>query len=394
MNVNKITDSVTYCGVNDRVSDLFERLWKLPYGVSYNSYVVRGSAASAIIDGSDSAHTSEFIHHIEDILDGGEPDYLVVNHIEPDHSGSIPLLTYRFPKMKIVGNAKTLDMMEGFYSIHDRFVKIEDNVSLDLGGKTLRFVITPMIHWPETMMTYLEEEKVLFSGDAFGCFGALNGAVVDDFMPTDLYFREAYRYYACIVAKYGQFVENAFGKTGALPIEYICSTHGPVWHSKVAEISGLYSQVARWEGEKGVVIAYGSMYGNTAAMAERIASELSSRGVREIFLFDVSHTPQSMILSEIMRLKGLILVSPTYNSEIFPPVDSLISSLIERGIKNRVVGFAGSYSWGPQAVRKMIQRFEKSRVDILEVSPQMKQGMLPQVLDTCSELADAMVARL
>lgn len=393
MNVKKITDRVTYCGVNDRTTDLFEGLWDLPYGVSYNSYIVRGSEASAIIDASDSCHATEYLKHIDRTLDGGTPDYLVINHIEPDHSGVLPMLLNRYPDLKIVCNAKTVDMLEGFYGVTSNLVVIADGETLSLGDRTLQFIMTPMVHWPETMFTYLQEEGVLFTGDAFGCFGALNGAVIDDDMMVEHYFREAYRYYGCIVAKYGTFVEKAFAKVAPLTVEYLCTTHGPVWHSRCQEIGGQYGRMAHWDGDAGVVVAYGSMYGNTTAMAEEIASQLADCGVREIEMYDLSRTPLSHVLGAVMRLKGLVLVSPTYNSEIYPPVAHLADALIERGVKNRIIGIAGSYAWGSQAVRKLVAKFDGKPVEIIAPTAEMKQARMETVTDAIADMARTIASK-
>lgn len=374
MNVNQITSKVTYCGVNDRTTPLFENLWELPNGVCYNSYLVKGDNAIALIDASDSGHAIGFINHLNQLLDGAKVDYLVINHIEPDHSGAIPTLKEKYPDMKIVGNAKTADMLRGFYGIEDNVILVSENDTIDLGGCNLQFILTPMVHWPETMMTYLPKERMLFSGDAFGCFGALNGAIVDNQMDTDIYIREAYRYYACIVAKYGQFVLKAHEKISKFPIEYICPTHGPVWHGQIKEIGEIYHRMASWDADEGVVIAYGSMYGNTTIMAEKLASLLADGGIKSIRLHNVSHTPQSTILADIMRFRGLILIAPTYNSEIFPPIESLITAILERGMKNRLVGIGGSFSWGSQSVRKITNLFTEKHIEILTPQPQMKQA--------------------
>ncbi len=394
MNINRITDRVTYCGVNDRTTGRFEGLWELPYGVSYNSYVVRGSKASAIIDGSDLHHTAEFIGHLADILEGTTPDYLVINHMEPDHSGAIPTLKSRFPDLKIVGNAKTLDMLNGFYGINTGTVEVKEGDTLDLGDLHLKFILTPMLHWPETMFTYAVEEHVLFTGDALGCFGALNGAVIDRQMDTSLYFPEAYRYYSCIVAKYGQFVEKAFAKIAGLTVDYICTTHGPVWNEQREQIARLYARMAKWEGDRGVVIAYGSMYGTTAAIAEEIGSRLAEAGIKDIRIHDLSHAPQSRVLADIMRLKGLVIISPTYNGEIFPPVASLATALLARGIKNRVIGVAGSYSWGAQSVKKLKAMFEGKPVTLIAPAPEMKQARKEEVSPVIDSLAAELVAAL
>lgn len=394
MNVKNISDRVTYCGVNDRTTDLFEGLWDLPFGVSYNSYVVRGSEASAIIDASDSGHAPEYLRHIDETLGGGKPDYLVINHIEPDHSGVLPMLIDRYPDLKIVGNAKTVDMLQGFYGIESNVIVMAEGETLSLGDRTLQFIMTPMVHWPETMFTYLVEEGVLFSGDAFGCFGALNGAVIDDDMMVDNYFREAYRYYGCIVAKYGTFVEKAYNKIAPLTVNYICSTHGPVWHSRREEICGQYARMARWDGEPGVVVAYGTMYGNTTAMAEEIASQLAANGVRDIVMVDLSRTPLSRVLGEVMRLKGLVMVSPTYNSEIFPPVAQLADALVARGIKNRIIGIAGSYAWGSQSVRKLVAKFDGKPVEVVTPNAEMKQARMSSVTDALAALASVMASKI
>lgn len=394
MNIKNISDRVIYCGVNDRTTDLFEGLWDLPLGVSYNSYIVKGSEASAIIDASDSGHAPEYLRHIEDTLDGRNPDYLVINHIEPDHSGVLPMLLDRYPDLKIVCNAKTVDMLKGFYGVESNIKVMADGEMLSLGDRTLQFIMTPMVHWPETMFTYLQEEGILFTGDAFGCFGALNGAVIDDDMMVEHYFREAYRYYGCIVAKYGTFVEKAFAKISHLTVNYLCTTHGPVWHSRREEIGGQYARMARWEGEAGVVVAYGSMYGNTTAMAEEIASKLAAAGVKDIVMFDVSRTPLSHVLGEVMRLNGLVLVSPTYNSEIYPPVAHLADALVARGVKNRVIGIAGSYAWGSQSVRKLVAKFDGKPVDVIAPTAEMKQAQMDKVADALSEMAATIASKL
>ena len=394
MNIKNISDRVIYCGVNDRTTDLFEGLWDLPTGVSYNSYVVRGSDASAIIDASDSGHAPEYLHHIEEILGGCAPDYLVINHMEPDHSGVLPMLLSRYPALKLVCNAKTVDMLKGFYGIESNVVVMAEGETLSLGDRTLQFIMTPMVHWPETMFTYLQEEGVLFTGDALGCCGALNGAVIDDDMASDHYFREVYRYYGCIVAKYGTFVEKAFAKIAPLTVDYICTTHGPVWHSRREEICGQYARMSRWEGNPGVVVAYGSMYGNTTAMAEEIASRLAENGVRDIVMYDLSRTPLSHVLGEVMRLKGLVMVSPTYNSEIYPPVAHLADALVARGVKNRVIGIAGSYAWGSQSVRKLVAKFEGKPVEVIAPTAEMKQAMIDAAKDAMAEMASVMAAKL
>ena len=396
MNVRSITDRVKYCGVNDRNKALFENLWQMPYGVSYNSYIVRGSSASALIDGCEVAHNNDYSAHVLEALDGTTPDFLVVNHVEPDHTGAIPMLHCLFPDMKIVGNSKTVDMLKGFYGLADDcFHVVYDGESLTLGDISLQFRLTPMVHWPETMVTYIPEEGVLFSGDAFGCFGALDGAVTDDAMDgIDRYFDEAYRYYGCIVAKYGRFVLNAIDKCASLDIKIICSTHGPVWRANVGRIVEQYSRMAAWKARKGVVIAYGSMYGHTAEMAEELAAKLADRGVRNIRLHDLSYAAKGSVLADVMRYDTLVVASPTYNNELYPPVAAFVSALVERGIENRTVGVMGAYTWGPMAAKKLAAAFEGTKVNLLAPAPMLKQNLIADAESEITALADAIVSAL
>ncbi len=380
MRAHAITSHVTYCGVNDREKSKFDGIYELPMGVSYNSYVVSGPDATAIIDGSDAAHANAYIKRLEEILGDRKPDYIIVNHAEPDHTGALPMIRLKWPDIKVVGNAKTFDLLKGFYGITDGLVEVKEGSTISLGGDSvLSFIMTPMIHWPETMMTYFAQDRVLFSGDAFGCFGALDGAVVDDEMDeVERYYPEAERYYACIVAKYGLFVLKAYAKLQNIDIDYICSTHGPTWHSKKADIVELYLRMAGWNSRKGVVIVYGSMYGATSKMAEELAAALVDEGVRNIRVHDVTLTPLSFILADLMRFESLVLISPTYNTDIYPPIETLAHALVERGVQRRKIGLLGSYSWGGQSVKKLQAVLAPLAKDctILESSPEMKQALI------------------
>ena len=281
MNIHEICNGIYYVGVNDRTTHRFEGLWPLPQGVSYNSYIVKGERV-ALIDTVHIAQSAKFLVRIEEIVGDRPIDYLVINHMEPDHSGSIQAIKAKYPQLKIVGNSKTVAMIKNYYGISDGIEVVADGDVIDLGGRSLKFILTPMVHWPETMMTYVEQEGVLFSGDAFGCFGALNGGVIDSQMDTAGYYPEMYRYYSNIVAKYGTFVEKAIARFDGVKINYVCSTHGPVWHDEIGRVVDLYSRLARFEAEPGVVVAYASMYGNTEELAETIAAELSRNSVRNI----------------------------------------------------------------------------------------------------------------
>lgn len=393
MNIRKITDRVSYCGVNDRTTTLFENLWELPMGVSYNSYVITGSEHTAIIDGCSEKLAGIYMEQVTAVTGAGKPDYIVVNHVEPDHSGALPRLLLRFPDIRIVTNAKAAAMIEGFYGIgDDRLLIVGDGDTLDLGDATLRFILTPMVHWPETMMTFLEQEGVLFSGDAFGCFGALCGAVTDDETDCSRYISEARRYYACIVAKYGTFVSRAIDKCSNLSFNHICSTHGPVWHSRIGEIVDLYGRMARWDARPGVVIAYGSMYGNTESMAEMLAARLVEEGVRDLRMHHLSYAPLSRVLADVMEFNSIAIVSPVYNTEVYPPAARLIEALGNRGIRRRNLALAGSYSWGAQSVARMSRMTDNWDVNRIEPRPEMKQHRLSDSAEAIGRLAANLAA--
>lgn len=361
MNFKEITDGVFYAGVNDRVTTLFEGLWPLPSGVSYNSYVVKGADKTALIDTVRIDEVGEFLANIASLTAGAKIDYLVINHMEPDHSGSIPEIVMAYPDVRIVGNAQTVDMVKSFYNIDGpyRFIVVKDGDTLPLGGaRRLQFFMTPMVHWPETMMTWLDDCRVLFSGDAFGTFGALNGAVVDSEMDTDRYFPEMYRYYSNIVGKYGKFVQNALKKLAPLmPAEYICSTHGPVWHDRIDEVVALTDHLSKYESEPGVTIVYGSMYGNTAEVAEVIARRLAERGVKVIRVHNASHSSMSDMISDAYRYEGLIVGCATYSMEAFPPVETFLKALETREIKGKVFASYGGYTWAPKALPSIFESY-------------------------------------
>lgn len=396
MNIKEIIEGIYYVGVNDRTTHRFEALWPIPLGVSYNSYIVKGADKTALIDGVEISECDKLHENIAAILgEGVAPDYLVINHMEPDHSGSIKVLRSFFPDMTIVGNAKTLEMVNGFYGISDNTMKIADGEQIDLGGMTLTFKLTPMVHWPETMMTFVEEKGVLFSGDAFGCFGALNGGIVDTETDVEPYIPEMYRYYSNIVGKYGIFVQKAIAKLSSLKIDYICPTHGPVWHEHIKRVGSIYDRLSRYEGECGVTIVYGSMYGNTEEMAEAIALRLAERGIKAIRMHNVSKSNPSYIISDIFRYKGLVIGAPTYSNTLFPPVENILNAIKTRELKNRVLGTFGSYTWAPQAVKRINQLLEEAKMYTPDViSVETKQAPAATTIADCRKLADAIADQL
>lgn len=396
MNIREISSGIYYTGVNDRVTDKFEGMWPLPYGVSYNAYLVRGSKATALMDTVEITEVHEYLDAVERTLQGSTPDYLVVHHMEPDHSGSIPEVVRRWPDLKIVGNAQTVGMIKGFYHVDDdsRFVTVKDGDTIDLGDMTLLFRLTPMVHWPETMMTYVAERGVLFSGDAFGCFGALNGGLIDTELDTTVYRDEMYRYYSNIVGKYGRFVQQALQKLSGVTPEYICTTHGPVWHEKIAEVMGIYDRLSRYEGEDGVTIIYGSMYGNTAEVAEEIARGLAEAGVKNIRIHNASHSDMSYMISDAFRYKGLIVGCATYSMTLFPPVKALLTALQVREVKNKVFAGFGSYTWAANVVKKEMEDFCAAAGLEMQGFVMMKQGIDEDVRKAARALAAEVAAKL
>ena len=394
MNIREIIPGILYAGVNDRVTDRFEALWPLPNGVSYNSYILRVTFKNALIDTVEISTLTDYVRGIHDLIGDARIDYVVINHMEPDHSGSIPYILEEYMDAKIVGNKQTLGMVRGFYHIpDDRLMEIAEGTEIDLGGKTLRFHMTPMVHWPETMMTYVVEDRVLFSGDAFGTFGALNGGVIDSEMETGWYRDEMYRYYSNIVGKYGRFVEKAIAKLQGLEIDYICSTHGPVWHERISEVVDIYSRLAQYKSEPGVTIIYGTMYGNTAEVAEEIGRQLSARGVRNIKIHNASHDNLSDMINDAFRYEGIIVGSPTYSMHIFPPVEQFMIAMETREIKNKVLATFGSFTWASAAGAKLNEYAEKMKLTPV-YSLVMKQSIDASVKEEICKLADSVVAAL
>ena len=391
----EIANKVYYVGVNDRNKALFEGLWPLPYGVSYNSYLIDDEKV-CLIDTVEVDFFVQFIENLREVLGDRQIDYLVINHMEPDHSGSLALLRKYYPDIQVIGNKKTFDMMAGFYGIKDNTIEMKNGEELSLGSHTLQFFMTPMIHWPETMMTLCKGDvSHLFTGDAFGCFGALNGGFIDQEIDTEWAWLEMVRYYSNIVGKYGIPVQNALKKLAGIHIDYICSTHGPVWHKYVDKVISLYDRMSKYETDPGLVICYGTMYGNTERMAEQIARSASLAGVKDIRLYNVSKTHHSYILQDIFRFRGLIVGAPTYNAGLYHEMDVLLQEIANRDIKHHLIGWFGSYSWASKAVAA-IGEWNENRLHFEKVGEpvEMKQALTPEIKAECTRLGREMAARL
>ena len=390
--MQKITENVYYVGVNDRNKSLFEGLWPLPNGVSYNSYLIDDEKV-CLIDTVEVDFFTQYIEHIQEVIGERKVDYLVINHMEPDHSGSIALIKKYYPEIQIIGNKKTFQMMEGFYGITDGIVEVKNGDSIALGKQTLNFVLTPMVHWPETMVTLCG--TTLFSGDAFGCFGALNGGIIDEQINCDTYWLEMERYYSNIVGKYGTPVQNALKKLAGVKLDYICATHGPVWHEYIDKVIAIYDRLSKYETEPGLVICYGTMYGNTERAAEVIARAASEAGVKNIVVYNVSKTHHSYIIRDVFRYKGLIVGAPTYNTALYHEMDVLLSELAGKDIKNHLLGWFGSYGWASKAVSE-IQKWNDERLHFEAVGEpvEIKQSLTLETKAACEALGRAMAKRL
>ena len=390
--MQKITNEIYYVGVNDRNKSLFEGLWPLPNGVSYNSYLIDDEKV-CLIDTVDVNFFTQFIERIHEVIGERPIDYLVVNHMEPDHSGSIALIKKYYPHIQIVGNKKTFQMIEGFYGITEGALEVKNGDSIELGNHTLQFVLTPMVHWPETMMTLCD--KVLFAGDAFGCFGALNGGVIDEQINCDTFWLEMVRYYSNIVGKYGTPVQNALKKLSGVKLDYICSTHGPVWHQYIEKVVAEYDRMSKYETEPGLVICYGTMYGNTERAAEAIACAASEAGVKDIVMYNVSKTHHSYILRDVFRYRGLIVGAPTYNTSLYHEMDVLLSELAGRDIKHHFLGWFGSYGWASKAVSEIARwNEEKLHYEPVGEPVEIKQALTAVTKAQCEALGRAMAERL
>lgn len=353
--MKQISDRIYYIGVNDDEKTLFEGLWPLPYGVSYNSYIVADDKV-ALIDTVEAGFETEFLANIEAAVQDREIDYLVVNHMEPDHSSLISYMLDRYPGLKIIGNAKTLPMLKGYHNVPvERVMVVSEGDSVSLGSCALSFHMIPMVHWPETMVTWLEEEKTVFSGDAFGTFGAVSVNVVDEEDTYEEFCDEMMRYYSNIVGKYGNPVQSALKKLAGLDVKRICSTHGPVWERNVGSVVALYDRMSRYEVERGVCIVYGSMYGNTAAAAEALAAELEASGVPYAIHDLAGNNEEGLGLSgalrDVFKYDTIAVGSPTYNNSIYPPVETFMKALSARLIKGRRFYAFGSYTWAGASVR-------------------------------------------
>ena len=365
----KISDKIYSVGVNDTDKVLFEGLWPLPYGVSYNSYLVVDEKV-ALIDTVECGFEDEFRANIYEAIGSRDIDYLVVNHMEPDHSSLVGYMLDRYPQMTVIANAKTLPMLKGYYNVpQERVHVVAEGDEVSLGSCSLKFYMVPMVHWPETMVTWLDDEKTVFSGDAFGTFGAVDGPIVDEEDTFEEYRDEMIRYYSNIVGKYGTPVQTALKKLAGLGVGRICSTHGPVWEKNAEAVVALYDRMSRYDADRGVCIVYGSMYGNTAAAADALAMELEASGIpyaiHDLACNNAGELGLSGAIRDAFRYDTIVVGSPTYNNGVFPPVEAFMKALQSRLVKGRRFYAFGSYTWSGTAVRQLNARASEMGFEVI-----------------------------
>lgn len=396
MKDTKITDSILYVGVDDKDLDLFESQYVVPNGVSYNSYVILDEKVT-LMDTVDQRATKEWLENLDAVLEGRTIDYLVVSHMEPDHAANAKTLLDKFPNMKIVGNAKTFAMMSQFFDVDltGRSVVVKEGDTLNLGAHTLQFIMAPMVHWPEVMVTYEETEQILFSADAFGSFGALNGHLFADEVNFDRdWLDDARRYYCNIVGKYGIQVQAALKKLSALSIRTICPLHGPVWRENLEYLLSKYDLWSRYVPEdNAVAIFYASMYGDTENAANILAAGLAEGGIKNIALYDVSVTDVSVLIAEAFRCSHLVFAAPTYNNGVYPAMYNFLHDMGALSLQNRTIGLIENGTWGPVSAKQMQQLFsEMKQMNVLEPVVTVKSSVKEDSLAALCALKDRILA--
>lgn len=382
----KVTKDIFYVGVNDHDIDLFEGQFIVPEGMAYNSYVISDDKI-AVMDPVDRNFTDEWLNNIKDVLGDRTPDYLVVHHMEPDHSASIPCFMQAYPQAKLVSSKKAFKMMEQFFgtSYEDRQIEIKEGSALELGNHVLNFVSAPMVHWPEVMMTYESNEKVLFSADAFGKFGALDTS-------DDEWACEARRYYFNIVGKFGTQVQNLLKKVAAFDIDVICPLHGPILKENLGYYLNLYNLWSSYTPEdKGVFIAYTSVYGHTAKAVKLLEEKLKNAGVEIVGSADLAREDMAESVEDAFRYDRLVLATTTYNADVFPTMKIFLDELKERGYKNRTIGIVENGSWAPAAAKSIKKVLcDCKNLEILEPVVTVRGALNDESIMQIDELAKAL----
>lgn len=389
----KIKDDIYWVGGSDRRLNLFENVFPIPQGVSYNSYIITDEK-TVLLDTVDKAISQQFFENLEYVLKGKDLDYLIVNHMEPDHCATMGELILRYPNVQIVGNAKTLNMIKQFFTfdIDSRFITVKEGDTIETGKHKLCFVMAPMVHWPEAMVTYDSTDKILFSADAFGTFGALNGNIFADELNFEAdWLNDARRYYTNIVGKYGVQVQALLKKAGALEIETICPLHGPVWRDNLGYIIDKYDKWSSYTPEENaVMIAYASVYGNTENAANILACKLADSGVKNIKMYDVSCTHPSVIVSEAFRCSHIVIASTTYNGGIFCNMETALLDLQAHSLQNRTVAIMQNGTWAATAGKKIAEIFNSMKnINILNDTVSVKSALKEPQIEEIDAIAAA-----
>ena len=394
----KVTEDLIYVGGSDRRLSRFENLFPIPRGVSYNSYVLLDEK-TVVMDTADDSISRQYLENVTYALGGRALDYLVVQHMEPDHCAMIDVLLRRYPDAKLVCSAKALSMLNQFYGLDakDRALVVAEGDKLSTGRHTLHFIMAPMVHWPEVMVTYDEVSRILFSADAFGTFGALAGNIFDDEISFDnIWMNDARRYYTNIVGKYGAQVQMLLKKASALDIEMICPLHGPIWRSNLGLLLEKYQKWSTYEPEdKAVMIAYASMYGNTENAANVLACLLAERGVKNIAMYDVSETDVSELVAESFRCSHLVLAAPTYNGGLYPRMESFLADVKALSLQKRTVALLENGTWAPVAAKHMRTVLEGMKdMTVLDGAIAIKSAPADNQLAAFEALADEIAAQV
>lgn len=383
----KITDSIKYVGVNDHQVDLFEGQYKVPNGMSYNSYVILDEKV-AVMDTVDAHFTDEWLGNLARVLDGRKPDYLVVQHMEPDHAANVANFMKAYPETTVVANAKTFVMIKNFFELdlEGRKLVVENGSSLSLGSHTLTFVFAPMVHWPEVMVTYESSEKVLFSADGFGKFGALD--VEEDWDD------ESRRYFIGIVGKYGAQVQALLKKAATLDIQTICPLHGPILKENLGYYIGKYMTWSSYEPEDdGVLVAYASIHGNTKKAAEKMKEILEAKGAKKVAITDLSRDDMAEAIEDAFRYDKLVLAAASYDASVFPCMETFLNKLTNKNYQNRKIAIIENGSWAPTAARVMKGYVEKmKKITLCEKTVTIKSTMKDADVTAMEELADELLA--
>jgi flavorubredoxin len=395
-NTRKITEDLYWIGANDRKISLFESVYPVPTGISYNSYLLLDEK-TVLLDTVDKSVTHQFMENIEHVLNGKDLDYMIINHMEPDHCAEIPTIVSKYPNVKIVCNAKTQGMINQFFNFElpqEQWLIVKEGDILEVGKHKLTFVFAPMVHWPEVMVTYDTTDKILFSADAFGAFGAIDGNIFADEVDFDhRYMDEARRYYTNIVGKYGMQVQALLKKAATIDIKMICPLHGYIWRKDLGKFIDKYDKWSSYTPEiQSVLVAYSSVYGGTQNAAEILAGELAKLGVKDIKMYDVSETHPSYVVSEAFKYSHIVFASTTYNNGIFVTMENLLHDIAAHNLQNRKVAIIENGSWAPVCSKLMTEILSKLKnIEIIENKVSIKSAIKPDKYTELANLAQEIV---